>query len=407
LEEQRHLQEGVGIRNRILPVSNRSTGLEIAIIRRDCGKGRGGAERYCHGLCTGLKNLGHRVFLLAETCDEDLKGSIDFVPLKVRNINSVTRNLSFHWAAQKALLRFPNAVSYAISRTWPVDAFRITDPLHAHTIAIRYRSFLKRLWATLSPRHRVLLGLEKSVISPEGSRYVVTISELDKNLVQKYYSVSPERIRVIYNGVDQDVFSPEVRQRRSIVRENLGLGEDVTCYIFPAMDFRRKGLEVLLNALSRLNFPWELLVAGQDRDASFRKQASRLGIASRVHFLGRRKDIQDLYGASDLMVLPTTYDPFGNVHLEALACGLPVLTTAQAGGAEVVRPGQTGYVIKNGNNVNELEAALRDFESRKDQWPEWREQACISIKPFSPQRNAMQTAELLSELAKESAQRHE
>jgi UDP-glucose:(heptosyl)LPS alpha-1,3-glucosyltransferase len=397
----------VGIRNRILPVYNRSKGLDIAIIRRECGKGRGGAERYCHGLCLGLKDLGHRVFLLAETCDEDLKESVDFVPLKVRKINSVTKNLSFHQAAQKALLRFPNAVSCALSRTWPVDAFRITDPLHAHTLALRYRTFLKRLWARLSPRHRVLLGIEKSVISPKGSRYVVTISELDKNLVQRYYGVSPERIRVIYNGVDQDVFSPDVRQRRGIVRENLGLGEDVTCYIFPAMDFRRKGLEVLLNVLSMLNFPWELVVAGQDRDASFRKQASRLGIASKVHFLGRRKDIQDLYGASDLMVLPTTYDPFGNVHLEALACGLPVLTTAQAGGAEVVRPGQTGYVIKNGNNVDELVAVLRDFESRRGQWPEWREQANISIKPFVPQRNAMQTAELLSELAKKNAQRHE
>ena len=372
---------------------------EIAIIRKNCGKGKGGAERYCHGLCMGLRDLGHRVLLLAETCDEDLKESVDFVPLKVRNINSVTRNLSFHQAAQKALLCFPDAVSYTLSRTWPVDAFRITDPLHTHTLALRYRTFLKRLWANLSPRHRVLLGLEKSVISLEGSRYVVTISELDKNLVQRYYGVSPERIYVIYNGVDQDVFSPEVRRRRSIVRENLGLGDDLTCYIFPAMDFRRKGLEVLLNALSRLNFPWELLVAGQDRDASFRKQSSRLGLASKVHFLGRRKDIHDLYGASDLMVLPTTYDPFGNVHLEALACGLPVLTTVQAGGAEVVRPGQTGYVIKNGNNVDELAAALRDFESRKDQWPEWREHARISIKPFTPQRNAIQTAELLSELA--------
>lgn len=96
-----------------------------------------------------------------------------------------------------------------------MDAFRITDPLHAHTLVLRYRTFMKRLWAKLSPRHRVLLGLERSVISPEGSRYVVTISELDKNLVQRYYGMSPERICVIYNGVDQDVFSPVVRQRSS------------------------------------------------------------------------------------------------------------------------------------------------------------------------------------------------
>lgn len=390
-----------------MPVSSRSKGLEVAIIRRECGKGRGGAERYCHGLCTGLKDLGHRVFLLAETCDEDLKGPAEFVPLKVRKINSVAKNLSFHQAAQKALLRFPNAVSYALSRTWPVDAFRITDPLHAHTLALRYRSYLKRLWTKLSPRHRVLLGLEKSVLSPEGSRYVVTISDLDKDLVQRYYGVSPERIHVIYNGVDQDVFNPVVRQRRSIVRKSLGIGEDITCYIFPAMDFRRKGLAVLLKTLSKLNFSWELIVAGQDKDVRFRKQAMEFGIASRVHFLGRREDIQDLYGASDLLVLPTTYDPFGNVHLEALACGLPVLTTAQAGGAEIVKPGQTGHVMRDSNSVDELEAALRDFESRRDQWPQWRKQARISIKSFTLQRNAMQTAELLSELEKKSAHRHE
>jgi UDP-glucose:(heptosyl)LPS alpha-1,3-glucosyltransferase len=280
-----------------------------------------------------------------------------------------------------------------------VDAFRITDPLHAHTLALRYRTSLKRLWAKLSPRHRVLLGLEKSVISPKGSRYVVTISELDRDLVQRYYGVSPERIRVIYNGVDQDVFSPEVRKRRGIVRENLGLGEDVTCYIFPAMDFRRKGLSVLLKVLSRLSFSWELLVAGQDKEVPYRKEADRLGITSRVHFLGRHRDIQDLYGASDLLVLPTTYDPFGNVHLEALACGLPVLTTAQAGGAEAVKPGRTGYVIRDSDSIDELEAALIEFESRREQWPEWRKQAHISIKSFTLQKNAMETAELLSELA--------
>jgi UDP-glucose:(heptosyl)LPS alpha-1,3-glucosyltransferase len=389
-----------------LPASNRSKGIEIAIIRKNCGKGKGGAERYCHGLCMGLRDLGHRVLLLAETCDKDLKESVDFVPLKVRNINSVTKNLSFHWAAQKALLRFPNAVSYALSRTWPVDAFRITDPLHAHTLALRYRSFLKRLWVTLSPRHRILLWLEKSVISPEGSRYVVTISQTDRDLVQRYYGVSPERIRVIYNGVDQSVFNLMVRQHRNLVRESLGLDEEITCYIFPAMDFKRKGLAVLLKALSKLSFSWELLVAGQDKEMPYRKEADRLGIASRVHFLGRRRDIQDLYGASDLLVLPTTYDPFGNVHLEALACGLPVLTTAQAGGAEAVKPGQTGYIIRNSDSVDELEAALREFESRREQWPEWRKQAHISIKSFTLQRNAMQTAEFLSELAYKRNLRH-
>lgn len=104
------------------------------------------------------------------------------------------------------------------------------------------------------------------------------------------------------------------------------------------------------------------------------------------------------------MVLPATYDPFGNVHLEALACGLPVLTTAQAGGAEVVRPGETGYVL---NSVDELEAALRDFEFRRDLWPQWRKHARISIKSFTPRRNAMQTAKLLSELARKRTHRHE
>ena len=381
-------------------ISKENTGLEIAVIRRDCGKERGGAERYCHGLCMGLADLGHRVILLAETCDEDLEGVVDFVPLKVQKINSVTKNLSLHWAAQEALSRFPNAVSYALSRTWPVDAFRVTDPLHAHSLALRYRSFMKRIWVRLSPRHRVLLRLERSVLSPGGSRYVVTISKLDKKLVQRYYGIDPKRIRVIYNGVDQDIFSPGVRVRRKAVRQSLGLDQAVTCYIFPAMDFRRKGLMPLLKAVSRLKFPWELLVAGQDREVPYRKEAVRLGIASRVHFLGRCRDIQDLYGASDLMVLPTTYDPFGNVHLEALACGLPVLTTAQAGGAEIVRPGKTGYIIKDSNSIDELEAALRDFESHRDQWPDWNRESHRSIRAFTLKENTRQTAELLSELAK-------
>jgi len=117
-----------------------------------------------------------------------------------------------------------------------------------------------------------------------------------------------------------------------------GAGETAPVVLFVGSDYERKGLPALLAAFAR----WpqdkaELWVVGYDKQqAAMQQRAERLGIAGRVRFFGAQKDVRPFYGAADLFVLPTLYDPFPNAALEALACGLPVVTTTSCGAAELI-----------------------------------------------------------------------
>ena len=370
--------------------------MNIIIIRKECGSHKGGAERYCLSLIKGLKQYNHNVIFMGNYCDDEVKKYAQFI--KVENINwgSSISNLSFHTYIQNNLKRYKNYKVYSLARTYPVNIYRVTDPLHIHHININYNHGIKKIWTNISIRHKLLLHLELKTIKT--AKRIITISNLDKKLVTKYYNVDPQIIRVIYNGVDQKLFNPKVKIFRNEIRQKLGIDSDITCYLFPSMDFKRKGLDVLLTALSHITFPFVLLVAGSGPIKKYKHKAKELGISDKVLFLGRYKDINKLYGACDLMVLPTTYDPFGNVHLEALACGVPVITTTQAGGSEIVFHNKTGYIMKNYFDVDELVYYLNDFEKQRDIWPLWGNNARESVKKFTIENNIKQTIQVLDDI---------
>src|SRR5262249_47633958 len=119
---------------------------------------------------------------------------------------------------------------------------------------------------------------------------------------------------------------------------------------------RLKGLEPLLHAVQRLpeDRPFKLLVAGSARNKEFEKLARDLGVADRVRFIGYCKEMRNCYFASDLLVHPTFYDPCSHVVLEAMTCGLPVITTRYNGASELLRPPREGYVIEDPHDHDHL-----------------------------------------------------
>jgi UDP-glucose:(heptosyl)LPS alpha-1,3-glucosyltransferase len=116
--------------------------------------------------------------------------------------------------------------------------------------------------------------------------------------------------------------------------------------LFVGSGFARKGLDTLIEALAGLGDrrAW-LVVAGKGAVEEHAGTADQLGLGDRIRWLGPRRDVERLYAAADAVALPARYEPFGNVHLEALAAGLPVLTSRRAGGAEVIRDGENGWVV--------------------------------------------------------------
>jgi UDP-glucose:(heptosyl)LPS alpha-1,3-glucosyltransferase len=169
----------------------------------------------------------------------------------------------------------------------------------------------------LSPVDRLETWMDRSAV--RSARVVIANSELGaRGLVADYGAA---RVEVVYNGVDLDRFSPDAQVRRAVRAE---LGADGPVALFLGTGFRRKGLDVALAALPP---GWTLWVAGGDRPWP---------APSNVRFLGAVRDPERLLQAADAMVLPTRYDPFANSCLEALACGVPALTTPDNGAAEVL-----------------------------------------------------------------------
>jgi UDP-glucose:(heptosyl)LPS alpha-1,3-glucosyltransferase len=130
------------------------------------------------------------------------------------------------------------------------------------------------------------------------------------------------------------------------MRSHLGIREDAPVILFVGSGFERKGVPALLTAMSRMERKdAELLIVGRDRmDKEMCQLAGALGIAERVRFLGSQKDVRPYYGAADGFALPTLYDPMPNAALEALACGLPVVTSTSCGAAELIVPQVNGFV---------------------------------------------------------------
>ena len=192
------------------------------------------------------------------------------------------------------------------------------------------------------------------------SRMLVAVSEkVGAELVAA--GLPAQRISVIHNGVDDVEFSPDASKLPHRARFNL---PETGFLLLFAGDLRisRKNLDTTFSALARCGTDVQLVVAGDLTNSPYPALADKLGITSRVHFLGQVQDMPGLMRGMDLFVFPSRYEPFGLVLLEALASGLPVITARTAGAAEVIGP-DCGIVVEDPDDADALAAAIMQIAS--------------------------------------------
>jgi UDP-glucose:(heptosyl)LPS alpha-1,3-glucosyltransferase len=186
----------------------------------------------------------------------------------------------------------------------------------------------------LSPRHQVLLALEAAIFRDPTQR-IQCASRFVADTLTLQHGVCPERIFLLPNAVDSARYgTPHTIEAGRRLRMQLDEKAE-RVWLFPASGWQRKGLDLLLEAVAKLKDPgMRLWIAGRDDPAPWKEMIARLGISNLVRFLGPRDDLEIVYCAVDAMVLPTRYDAFANVTLEAAASGLPILTTRANGASE-------------------------------------------------------------------------
>jgi UDP-glucose:(heptosyl)LPS alpha-1,3-glucosyltransferase len=187
------------------------------------------------------------------------------------------------------------------------------------------------------------------------------VSEVVRRDLMHSFDLNPDSVQTIYNGVDLERFKPvSEASARATIRRRLGVPETGPVIVFVGSGFARKGLKFLLRAWPEVGSAATLLVVGNDRSvASYKSMAARLGIAGRVIFVGPMETGAELYSAFDGLVLPSLFEPFGNVVLEAMACGLPVVCSANCGASEIIPEVLAPFVVRDATNPHEIAERIR------------------------------------------------
>ena len=316
--------------------------MNIALVRQRY-TAFGGAERFVSSAVRALQAQGADVTIVTRRWE-----SANGLRARICNpfhIGSVWRDWGFARAVCRLLGRERFDLVQSHERIACCDIYRAGDGVHREWLNQRRRVLgrWRRLGLALNPYHRYTLAAERKLFASPQLKAVICNSRMVRDEIRAYFGLPEDKLHVIYSGVDGSLFHPGLREEfGEPLRESFGIAPQVPVFLFVGSGFARKGLAPLLRSLPA---GVHLLVVGTDkRAAAYRKLAGQLGIAARVHFAGGQKDVRPFYAASDLLVLPTLYDPFPNAALEALACGLPVLTSAKSGAAEVIREGENGYV---------------------------------------------------------------
>jgi UDP-glucose:(heptosyl)LPS alpha-1,3-glucosyltransferase len=257
-------------------------------------------------------------------------------------------------------------IVHSFSRTYSQDILRLGGGTHEEYLRWKAEqaSWLGKLWLRLNPRERVQLALDRRGLRPGAYGKVVVVSERGREELQRHHGVPASSIAVIRNGVDTGVFRPGVGEAdRKRVREEAGFREGDLGLLFCGTNGKIKGLAYAIEALARVarETPARLAVLGEKHSAAYLKLARRLGVEDRVRFLGWLTSVENYYGAFDALVHPTLYDPFPNVCMEAMASGLPIVTTRAAGVSEILRDGDDAFIVGDGRDVASLAARLRDL----------------------------------------------
>lgn len=243
---------------------------------------------------------------------------------------------------------------------------RAGNGVHAVYLESRKKTegHFKHWICTLNPMHRKILSLEKSAFEHPGLKKLFTNSHMVKREILERYQVDAGKIEVIHNGVEwhemENDFSNWPLEKRLFLEKH-ALPKDSFHFLFVGHGYQRKGLLPLLRAFSLLrNEEIHLSVVGKERHLPFfLAEAKRLCIQEKVSFFGAQKEIRPFYQMADALVIPSFYDPFANVTVEALAMGLFVVSSRHNGGSEVLAK-QNGCIIEELTDPDSLAAALKE-----------------------------------------------
>lgn len=354
--------------------------LTIGFVRRGYSPS-GGAEAYLKRLAKGLVDLGHQVQLLADDWPETEWPFGQMIRVRARS------TIAFADELEKMRSQIDCAVLMSLERVWRCDVYRAGDGVHRAWLNRREK---RSVFGALNFKHRQILRLEESLFGQSGAGRVIANSEMVKKEMVDLYGYPAENIDIVRNGVPLEdfKFDEEVRAK---MREWLQLKASDVAALFVGTGWERKGLKFAIDAVDACrDHRVRLFVAGRGNPKQYQSE--------RAQFLGELPDVRRAYVAADIFILPTIYDPFSNASLEALASGLPVITTHANGFSEIIENNVHGSIVDLPNDIAGLSDALV-FWSDDGRRSSARSTIIERAAQFDISKNVEQTLAILVQMA--------
>ena len=320
--------------------------LKLAIVRQRFNP-FGGAERFISRAVPAIERAGADVTLICRKAEG--WGARRVMKVDPFYIGKVWRDWSFARAARTAWRRAGFDLVQSHERIPGCDVYRAGDGVHRRWLELRgaVATLFERLGMALNPYHRYVCAAERRLFEHPRLRAVICNSRMVSDEIRRGFRIAPEKLHVVYNGVDLEHFHPRKREEwRGAARAEVGCQPRDTLFLFVGAGFARKGLDATIEAMKvAAHASFWLVVVGTDRESRrFAEQAAPLG--NRVRFLGGKEDVRPFYAAADCLILPSRYDPFPNTALEAFAMGLPAIVSSRCGAAEIIEQGVNGWVCE-------------------------------------------------------------
>jgi len=225
--------------------------------------------------------------------------------------------------------------------------------------------FLKMLALFAAPKYHARAWIESAPFRKKNRPVIIAISDMVRNDMADHFHVEKEKIRLVYNGIDVDRFGAAATGQGDALRRSLGFGDQIL-FLFMAYDFRKKGVRYLIEAAGKLKEKigeghFGVVVVGGPPSSFLNRLVRELDLSTTVVFHGPTREPELFYQACDVFMLPTFYDACSLVVFEAMAAGLPAITTVFNGAAGIITPGVDGTVLEDPGNVQEMASAMERF----------------------------------------------
>ncbi len=364
---------------------------------------RGETERDFYLTAEGLRDLGHEVHLFCGEFRVPPPAGTQAHKVPFIRFGRTAQLLSFANLGPIVIRPYNCDVVLSFGRMISQDILRSGGGSHrVYLEKMRPgEGALRRLWHRVSLYHQSVLGLETLQFQPNAYKQILAVSQEVKREILHTYGVPEDRIVVIYNGVDLHRFHPGNREKvRVKIKQKWGIPPEAPLVLFVGSGFLRKGLDRLIRGWGAASLSTVyLLVVGDDLHWNRYLNRAKTQGKGRIVLTGRQSNIADYFAAADILALPALQEAFGNVIMEALASGVPVITTPIVGAAEQLKGRLKDGILSNADDSREMEEKILWMLDR-DRWPSLSTEARKIAENFTWKNHFQELETYLMEAAK-------